>query len=104
MNSPAYELELGTHDIQVQVIDAAGNSAAATATYTIAATAESLSVLTEKFVEGEGEEGVSVSLLEKLEKGNYHAYINEVSALSGNKITEERAAALIRFAKALMEG
>ncbi|TJY42563.1 hypothetical protein E5161_06825 [Cohnella pontilimi] len=104
VHTPAYHLQAGVHDVTVTAEDETGNKTTATATYSVEATRDSLSVLTERFVQESGGEGIVNSLLKKLEHKNYEAYIHELEALAGKKLTEEHAAVLIRFAKALAVG
>ncbi|MCR8642533.1 family 10 glycosylhydrolase [Paenibacillus sp. N1-5-1-14] len=96
-----YELELGTHEVTATATDVAGNTTSQNASYTIQVTNKSLVNLTERSVTGPGKQGIINSLLKKLEKGNYKAYINEVSAQKGKKIEAKQADLLIRLAQAL---
>jgi uncharacterized lipoprotein YddW (UPF0748 family) len=101
VQAPAYELGLGIHDMTAEATDAAGNMGTETATYTVVSSYDSLAVLTDHFIAGPGKEGITNSLLKKLEHKQLDAYIKEVSAQNGKRLTVEQANALIRFAEAL---
>lgn len=100
---PAYRLDLGEHKVEVQAEDAAGNVGKASAVYTVQATPDSLGNLTRTFLAGPGAEGVAKSLQVKLKHGQTAAFIHEVRAQTGKRLTEEQGAILIRLAEA-MEG
>ncbi|WP_442601312.1 family 10 glycosylhydrolase [Paenibacillus sp. KN14-4R] len=96
-----YELELGTHEVTATATDAAGNVTTQTASYTIEVNSRILAKLTDQFVTGPGKQGIVNSLQKKLLRGQYEAYMNEVSAQKGKKISDEKADILIRLASAL---
>nr|AYQ75532.1 hypothetical protein EAV92_06895 [Cohnella candidum] len=102
VNEPASQLPLGDHEVSVTEVDETGNVTTAKAVYTVVVTTESLSVLTKRYIEASGNPGTANSLLAKLDKGNYEAYIHEVEALKGKKLSDEQADALIRFAEYLI--
>ncbi|KQX68173.1 family 10 glycosylhydrolase [Paenibacillus sp. Root444D2] len=101
VDAPAYELGLGSHVVTIDVQDAAGNAASATFTYTVQTTVSSLANVTRAFVTGPGADGVTNSLVKKLEHGNYDAFINEVQAQTGKSLTNHQADVLIRLAASL---
>jgi uncharacterized lipoprotein YddW (UPF0748 family)/fibronectin type 3 domain-containing protein len=101
VNARAYELGLGSHEVKVDVQDAAGNVRSASVTYTVQVTVNSLANVTREFVTGPGEGGIENSLVKKLEHGEIGAFVNEVKAQTGKRITAEQADILIRLAKSL---
>ncbi len=100
-DAPAYELELGDHEITVLAYDAAGNVGNASIQFSVVVTMEGLSELTKRFVTGPGEQGIENALLNKLEEGRFDVYISQISAQRGKQITEPDADLLIRFASIL---
>lgn len=110
-----YTLPLGEHTLTVHAMDKAYNESSKSITFTVTATVESLMTGVSRFVsEGKiADNGVQKSLLQKLagvqnalKKGQtiaatnkLEAFINEVQALSGNKITAEAANLLIADAQ-----
>jgi hypothetical protein len=98
VNADAFTLALGNHTLSATAQDRAGNSNAATATFTISATSGSLCSLVQRWTSNAG---VANSLCVKLQQGSYEAFRNEVSAQSGKKISEANAAMLIELSKAL---
>ncbi|MBW5448559.1 hypothetical protein GE107_21155 [Cohnella sp. CFH 77786] len=101
---PAYELEPGDHEGSVQAEDRAGNAGSATFRYSVGVTPQSLISLTERFVSGEGEQGLERALAGKIENGRFEAYIRQVSALAGDKIGEREASVLTRYARVMSGG
>ncbi|MGG1555586.1 DUF7594 domain-containing protein [Paenibacillus ferrarius] len=101
VDSPAYMLGLGTHQVLATAADAAGNMTIETSSYTIQVTGDSLAALTERLVTGGGSKGVVNSLVKKLEHSQYGAYVNEISAQKGKRIGIELADILIELAHAL---
>ncbi|MDQ0875780.1 uncharacterized lipoprotein YddW (UPF0748 family)/fibronectin type 3 domain-containing protein [Paenibacillus sp. V4I3] len=101
VHAPAYELGLGSHVVTIDVQDAAGNAASASFTYTVQTTISSVANVTRTFVTGPGAVGVTNSLVKKLEHGNYDAFINEVQAQTGKRLTMQQADVLIRLAASL---
>lgn len=105
-SGPAYLLGVGTHTLHASGIDNAGNPAAATFTYTIAASEETLCALTQTLVT---KDGLGKALCAKLEaaaasgaSGNtsaranqLNAYRNEIEAQRGKAISDADATALI---------
>lgn len=101
VNAAAASFSLGAHTYSASVTDNAGNSNNASTTFTVVATPASLAVMTTAFVTGSGAAGVVNSLVGKLEKGNYTAFINEVRAQSGKSISTANAALLTVWAQSL---
>ncbi|MDY7223284.1 LamG-like jellyroll fold domain-containing protein [Halalkalibacterium halodurans] len=116
----AYELEPGEHTVRVEVEDMAGNKQKAAWTFVVEATYDSLAVLSERFVTetgSKGTNGISNALKKKLanakrayERENYEeaqdllqSYIEQVQDLAGNKLPEEEASILIRWAEQLLD-
>ena len=113
LERPAYELEPGSYDVTVTAIDKAGNAAAETFTFQVVVTYEGLAELAGRFA---GEDtGLAEALRSKLlnakaaaergaqnaKDGMVKAFINQVKAQSGKKLTEEHAQILIRYAEHL---
>ncbi|MBD0378761.1 family 10 glycosylhydrolase [Paenibacillus sp. WST5] len=101
VSAPAYQLELGTHDVTVQVTDRAGNTGTRSESYTVQVTENSIASLIGEFVTGPGEQGIENSLLKKLEHRQTDALIHEINAQTGNRITAEQAGILIKWIQAL---
>jgi minor extracellular serine protease Vpr len=105
----AWELALGTTSVSATAVDAADNSATATATVTVRATFDSLATLTARF----GANGNSLvaqlnAAKDAAARGNasacnnaLHAYQNAVAAQSGKSLTAAQAAVLTNLANAL---
>ncbi len=105
-SGPAYLLGVGTHILHASGIDNAGNPAAATLTYTIGSSEETLCALTQSLVT---KDGIGKSLCAKLEaaaasgaRGNtnaranqLNAYRNEVEAQRGKALSDADATTLI---------
>ncbi|MBD0384505.1 discoidin domain-containing protein [Paenibacillus sp. WST5] len=112
----AYTLEPGVHTVTAEAQDAAGHSGSAEHSYSVVATFDSLSALTGTFSQetgASGWQGMAASLQQKLAdakakaaagKGEearnmLQAFIHEVNAQSGKKLSGEQAAVLIRWAQ-----
>ncbi|WP_214628898.1 putative Ig domain-containing protein [Paenibacillus agaridevorans] len=112
----AYTLEPGVHTVTADAVDAAGHRGSAEHTYSVAATFESLSALTVTFAAetgASGWQGIATSLQQKLAsaqakaaegkgqeaRNQLQAFIHEANAQSGKKLTQEQAAALVRWAQ-----
>ena len=95
---PASAFAVGENTFTATAVDAAGNSAAATITFTVVADAAGLSNLVTEWVSNQG---LANSLVSKLSRGSYGAFRNEVAAQSGKKIPADRAAVLLRLAAGL---
>jgi hypothetical protein len=120
LQTMAYELEPGEHTVMVEAEDMAGNKQKAAWTFVVEATYDSLAVLSEKFVTETGTpgaNGIINALKQKLanakrgyERENYEeaqdllqSYIEQVKDLAGNKLPEEEASILIRWAEQLLD-
>ncbi|MBW5445206.1 hypothetical protein GE107_03905 [Cohnella sp. CFH 77786] len=110
----AYTLEPGVHSVTAEAEDAAGHRGSAAHSYRVVATFDSLSALTGTFAAETGAAGwqdIAASLQQKLSgakakaaegKGKearnmLQAYIHEVNAQSGKKLSGEQAAVLVRW-------
>lgn len=94
----AYEFALGVNSLSASATDKAGNTAAATAAFTVTVDAQSLCALVERFV---SQKGIANSLCVKLRNGATKAFVNEVQAQSGKFVPADKAAILIALASAL---
>jgi hypothetical protein len=112
----AYTLEPGVHTVTADAVDAAGHRGSAEHTYSVVATFDSLSALTGTFAAETGApgwQGIATSLQQKLAsaqakaaegkgqeaRNQLQAFIHEANAQSGKKLTQEQAAALVRWAQ-----
>ncbi|MNI13235.1 hypothetical protein D3C73_664510 [compost metagenome] len=93
-----YTIPLGTHTLITTASDLAGNIRSVTVTFQTRSDAASVKTLIEKFVSMSwiDNAGIANSLLQKLEKGNLNALINEVEAQSGKHLTAAAAQILLR--------
>ncbi|MBO1510692.1 family 43 glycosylhydrolase [Metabacillus bambusae] len=112
IEGPAYNFTLGENKISATATDNAGNKGEVEATFTVTVDFNSLSHLTEEFV---NQESIAHSLTTKLlsaeeaaERGNTEAmegkikaYINQLSAQSGKSILNENADLLISLSNKL---
>ena len=108
----AYSFGVGTSSFSAVATDNAGNSAAASTSFSVIVTAASLGNLTNQWVT---KAGVASSLNAKLvaaqqaaqrgdlnaKAGQINAYINQLNAQSGKAVTAAHAAILISLARAL---
>jgi hypothetical protein len=110
IHRPAYELPLGTNTFSATAVDAAGNSASASITFTVKVTEESLANLTRRFSTSPS---IADSLSVKLDAarravtpqaraGQIRAYLNELAAQTGKAFSPGHAAILSRLAQALL--
>ncbi|WP_246321075.1 OmpL47-type beta-barrel domain-containing protein [Paenibacillus germinis] len=97
LSSPAYLLNVGDNVVSANAADAAGNSGTAATTVTVKVTADSLIRLIETWVTGNGSQGIVNSLETKLRHEQFDAFINEVHAQKGKKISEEAANYLLKL-------
>lgn len=98
VSSAAYAVGVGAHSLGATATDGAGNTNAVTATFTVTATDASVCELVKRWVDNQG---VANSLCVKLQHGSYAAFINELEALRGKKISTTNANILIGLAQAL---
>ncbi|WP_309118248.1 hypothetical protein [Paenibacillus sp.] len=110
---PAFEFEPGTHSVSATAEDRAGNVATAVFEFEVTVSYDDLAALVARFVSDE--EGIANALTAKLrsaqeaaiqgnenaEAGSLRAFANQLEALSGKKIAEERAALLLKLASYL---
>lgn len=108
----AYSFGLGEHQFSATAVDVAGNEGAATTVFSVTVTYPSLQALTKRFVT---HAGLSRSLKDKLTQAEaaalagdagganeiLNAYVQEVSAQRGKKISDAHASVLITLAVAL---
>lgn len=116
VDTKAYMLEPGVHSVKAEAEDAAGHSESAEYSYSVVATFDSLSALTGIFVTeagAPGMQGITKSLQQKLEsakvnaaEGNgqvardlLQAFIHQVNAQNGKKLSGEQADVLVRWAQ-----
>lgn len=99
-------LPLGTHAVVVTATDNAGNQSSDTATFAVVATAESVSASVDRLLDlgAITHEGVANSLKAKLGKNpnQLTAFLNELEAQRGKKISDEAYALLQALALDLM--
>lgn len=86
---------LGAHTLNASATDNAGNTASATTSFTVAVRAGDLCELTEQYV---GHHGVAHALCVKLDHGSIRAYVNQVNAQRGLRLTNAEADLLIHLA------
>ncbi|WP_158299304.1 carbohydrate binding domain-containing protein [Paenibacillus antri] len=110
---PAFEFEPGTHSVSATAEDRAGNVATAVFEFEVTVNYDDLAELVARFVPDE--EGIANALTAKLrsaqeaaaqgnehaEAGSLRAFANQLEALSGKSIAEERAALLLKLASYL---
>jgi hypothetical protein len=94
----AYLAGVGSHALNASATNGAGLTTTRSATYTVTATAGSVSALVSRWVSNPG---VANSLTTKLGNGQINAFINEVQAQTGKKIPADKAAILIQLAGGL---
>ncbi len=114
----AYTLESGQNSVTVTAQDMAGLQTTVTHTFTVTATFDSLMTVTSAFLQttgAKGMNGIEHALNVKLDKAKAAAdrgdiaalkdimesYIAQLNDLSGNKVTSEQAAILIRWAQTI---
>ncbi|WP_171641976.1 OmpL47-type beta-barrel domain-containing protein [Paenibacillus phytorum] len=97
LSNPAYLLNVGDNIVSAYATDAAGNSGTAATTITVKVTVDSMIRLIEAWITGNGSQGIVNSIETKLRHGQFDAFINEVHAQKGKKISEEAANYLLKF-------
>ncbi len=99
ISGAAYAFAIGTNTYAASAQDNAGNTNAASASFTVAVTSGSLCTLVQRWVSNAG---VANSFCVKLRQGSYGAFRNELSAQSGKKfLSEAHAAILLRLVNLL---
>ena len=91
----AYLFNIGSNALSASATDYAGNGASASASFTVSVTTGSLCNLTQRFVSSAG---IANSLCVKLNAGSIQAFINEVNAQRGKRLTNAEANLLISIA------
>jgi hypothetical protein len=97
ISTEAYNL-VGTHTFSASATDAAGNTGTATTTVTVVVTTDGLSNLTTRLVT---DPRIARALTATLAKHQPAAYIKQVQAQSGKKISRSNADLLISLARRL---
>ncbi|MBB6730915.1 discoidin domain-containing protein [Cohnella zeiphila] len=100
VNAPAYTLGIGSHTVNVQAADKAGNTTQQSADYQVKITLASLLKLILSWVHGPGANGIVQSFAAKLQMSKLDSFLNEVSAQSGKSITADQAKWLRTLAEA----
>jgi endonuclease/exonuclease/phosphatase family metal-dependent hydrolase len=98
VDGPAWSFGLGGHTVSAAATDRAGNNGAASATFTVTVTADSLCRLTAQFVT---QTGIATALCDKLRDGEISAYRKQLEAQSGKTLTAAQAELLSRLAGSL---
>lgn len=88
----------GANSFSATAVDNAGNSSTATVSFVVNANATSLCALATQYV---NHAGVANSLCVKLMNGSIEAFINEVNAQRGKRLTNAQADTLILIARTL---
>lgn len=103
VSSAGWELGTGSHTLNATATDLAGNTASASTSFTVEVDVAGIGALAGAWVTGPGAHGVVNSLLAKLSgrHPNVRAFINEVRAQTGKRLTEEQAQVLIDLASQL---
>lgn len=91
----AYSLGVGSHTLNASATDNAGNRSAASTSYTVSVTSESICALVKSWVD---KAGVAHAMCQQLKNGAYNAFINHVQAQSDKSVTAAHAAILIDLA------
>lgn len=99
----ADNLPVGTNTLTASATDRAGNTRTAGVSFQVVVSTSSLQQLVDLYLPAgqPGNNGVANALKQKLANGNIGAFINQVNAQTGKRLTEQEAANLIRFALAL---
>jgi Tol biopolymer transport system component len=96
---PAYRFEVGLNEFSASAVDVAGNVGWGNTSFAVEVTAESLGGVVEVLV---ADKGLATSLLSKLERDAVRAFINEVEAHRGRRISGADADTLVDLASSLM--
>ncbi|GMV07357.1 MAG: hypothetical protein AMXMBFR53_36320 [Gemmatimonadota bacterium] len=95
----AYTFGVGTHALNATATDNAGNSFAASTSFTVSVTGDSLCSLVQRWVSNRG---VANSMCQQLRARAYGAFVNHVQAQGGKKfLAADKAAILIDLASRL---
>lgn len=94
----AYTFGVGTTTLNASATDNAGNSSAASTSFTVSVDAGSLCTLVQRWVT---QRGVQNSLCQQLNNRAYGAFINHVRSQSGKFVPADKAAILIALAQQL---
>ncbi|SDD04617.1 hypothetical protein SAMN02799630_01992 [Paenibacillus sp. UNCCL117] len=106
---PAYTLEPGSHEVSVTAEDKAGNVTTASFTFQVNVTYEGVDALIQQWVQDQGVAGALSTKLKNAQEadqrgsanakqGQLGAFVNQLEALSGKKLTAEHAQILIKLA------
>lgn len=99
VSGAAYTFAIGANNYSASAQDNAGNTNAASASFTVAVTSGSLCTLVQRWVTNAG---VANSFCVKLRQGSYGAFRNELAAQGGKKfLSEAHAAILLRLVNLL---
>ena len=94
VSAAAYTFAAGTNTISASATDHAGNTTAASTSFTVTADAASLCTLVGRW---SSNDGVTTSLCTKLSQSDWEGFRNEVSAQSGKKISATHADILLKL-------
>ncbi len=98
ISGPAYSFGPGSHTFSATAKDVAGNSGSGSVTFRVDVDAAGVCNLARGWV---GQAGVANSLCTKLQHGSTGAFVNEVNAQRGKRLTATEADVLIRLARGL---
>lgn len=99
VSGAAYTFAIGANSYSASAADNAGNTNAASTSFTVAVTSGSLCTLVQRWVTNAG---VANSFCVKLRQGSYGAFRNELAAQGGKKfLSEAHAAILLRLVNLL---
>lgn len=104
LQAGADTLAIGTTTLSASATDRAGNQTTQTIQFTLVVTPGSLANVVDQYLDAgqPGNGGVASALKAKLAAGSYAAFINQVQAQTGKRLTEEEAANLIRLVNELL--
>lgn len=95
----AYAFAVGTHTLQAEATDNAGNASSASTSFTVSVDQGSLCALVQRWVSNKG---VANSMCQQLKNRAYGAFINHVEAQAGKKfLAADKGAILIALARQL---
>ena len=99
-SGPAYTFTPGSHTLNATATDNAGNTATATATFTIVVTHDGVCALVGQFV---SQHGIANALCQQLRNGAYGGFNRLVRAQTGQTISAQHAAILIHYSHVLKQ-